>query len=207
MQYTYSTTADIGTISSSNAGDTVDIEVQGLDTNYALTTQTVTLTGQTDATLTTNLIRVFRMKNVGSTDLAGHVYLRTNGSTQTAGVPDTANTVRAMIDNGNNQTEMAVYTVPAGKTAYVRSLDATTAGANKTSNYVVEIFAKPFGQVFQLKKKFAIGDSATSLVQYNYVEPAKYDEKTDIEMRVSITAAGITGASISGGFDLVLVDN
>ena len=207
MSYTYSTTADIDTISSSNAGDTVDVEIQGLDTNNALTVQTVTLTGQTDATLTTALKRVFRMKNVGSTDLVGQVYLRTNGSTQTSGVPDTANTVRAIINDGNNQTLMAIYTVPAGKTAYVRGWYAATAGANKSSNYMIELFARPSGQVFQIKHRSALEDSGTSQIQYTYDEPAKYSAGTDIEMKTSITAAGITGAAIAGGFDIVLIDD
>ena len=56
MQYNYSTSAIIDSIVSSNAGDTQDIEVQGLDTNYALVTQTITITGQTRKALDTSLI-------------------------------------------------------------------------------------------------------------------------------------------------------
>ena len=86
MQYNYSTSAIIDSLVSSNAGDTQNIEVQGLDTNYALVTQTITITGQTRKALDTSLIRVFRLVNVGSTDVAGNVYCYED-TALTAGVP------------------------------------------------------------------------------------------------------------------------
>jgi hypothetical protein len=207
MVYTYSTSADIGTISSSSAGDTVDIEIQGLDTNYDIVTQTVTLTGQADALLPTNLIRVFRMKNIGSTDLVGIIYLRTNGSGQTTGVPNTANTVRAIINNGNNQTLMSIYTIPNGKTGYMRDWYAAQAGANRSSGYKIRLRAMPFGQVFQLKHTSAITENGSSYIQHQYEEPEVFEEKTDIEMTVATTDSPITGADVSAGFDMVLIDN
>lgn len=204
MQYNYSTTADIDSISSSNNSDTVDIEIQGLDTDYALTTQTITLTGQTRAALTTNLIRVFRMKNVGATDLAGNAYCYVN-TALSAGVPSDTTKVRAVIENGNNQTEMALYTVPAGKTAYMRSWFASSAGARKTTNYIVRMRARPFGQVFQLKHRTAISDGKP--YNHPYDEPEKFSEKTDIAMTAQATAVGITEAAVAAGFDIVLIDN
>ena len=48
MQYTYSASADIGILSSSNGGDTQTVEVQGLDSSWNALTQTFTLNGQTD---------------------------------------------------------------------------------------------------------------------------------------------------------------
>ena len=206
MPYTYSATADIDTISSS-AGDTVDIEVQGLDTNWALVTQTKTLTGTTDAELATPLIRVFRMKNVGATALSGTVYLRTNGSAATSGVPDTANTVRAIIGIGNNQTLMAVYTVPAGKTAYMDSFYAGTSGANKTTNYRIKLLARPTGTVFQVKHVSSLAQDGTSHFKHPHYVPKVFAAKTDIEITAQILAAGVTAAGVSSGFDLILVDD
>ena len=206
MQYTYSTTAAIDSISSSNAGDTVDIEIQGLDGNYDLTTQTVTLTGQTRVALSTSLIRVFRLKNVGATDLAGNCYVYEN-TTISGGVPTDTTKVRAMIANGNNQTLMAVYTIPAGYTGYMRDWYCSSSGAKKDSAFVVDLFARPFGQVFQLKHRSAINDNGSTYIQHKYEEPEKFTEKTDIEMRVTIAEASITEASVSGGFDIVLIQN
>lgn len=204
MVYNYSTTAAIDSISSSDAGDTVDIEIQGLDSNYDLVTQTITLNGQNRVALTTNLIRVFRAKNVGSTDLAGHVFVFEN-DTLSSGVPDDPELIRAVIQPENNQTEMAVYTIPNGYTGYMRDWYATTAGASKTTDYIIRVKARPFGQVFQLKHRSAITETGTSTYQHRYEEPEVFAAKTDIEMTAEMTAAGATAAAIAGGFDIVLV--
>lgn len=206
MTYTYSATADIDRIVSSSAADTQDIEIQGLDTNLDLVTQTVTLTGQTGATLSTSLKRVFRMKNVGSVDIAGRVYCYVNVTT-TAGVPDTLTNIRAEIDDGNNQSLMAVYTIPNGKTGYMRSWFASTAGAKKVTNFVIRVKSRPLGQVFQIKHISAISDSASSSINHVYIEPEVFAAGTDIELTAEITEAAITAASVSAGFDLVLVDD
>ena len=206
MTYTFSSTADIDSLSSSDNGDTQDIEVQGLDSSYNLVTQTITLTGQTRKALDTDLIRVFRLKNVGTTDLAGTVYCFVNVET-TGGVPNTLANIRAQVDNGNNQTLMAIYTVPAGKTGYMRNWYASTAGANKSSNYVIRMKARPFGQVFQTKHLSAIADDGSSTALHTYIEPEVFAEKTDIVMSAQMKAVGGTLASVSAGFDIVLVDD
>lgn len=210
MAYTYSSSADIGLISSSDAGDTQDIEIQGLDSNFDLVIQTITLNGQTDVDISAtgvDLIRVFRMVNRGSTDLAGQVYIRTNGSAQTSGVPDTANTVRAIINDGNNQTLMAVYTIPNGKTGYMRDWYASTAGASRSSEYKIRLFARPDGEVFQLKHTSAVSDSGSSTYKHPYEEPEVFQAKTDIELTAEMLVGAATQADIAGGFDIVLVDN
>jgi len=203
MQYVYSTSDDIDSISSSNNGDTQDIEVQGLDINYALVTQTITLTGQTRAALTTNLLRVFRMINVGSTDLAGHVYCYEN-TALTTGTPDDTTKVRAVINNSNNQSLMAIYTIPAGKTGYMRSIFMGAAGARKTSVHNIHLHIRPFGQVFQLKFDTSIIASGTSHISHKYTEPEIILEKSDIKVDVN-TDEDIAG--VSAGFDIVLVNN
>ena len=114
-------------------------------------------------------------------------------------------TVRALIDNGNNQTEMAIYTIPNGKTGYMRSWYASSAGANKSSNYVIKLKARPTGGVFQLKHRMAITDS--SPYQHKYIETPSFAAKTDLIMTAEMLVAGGTEASVSAGFDLVLVDD
>jgi len=207
MSYTYSDSANIDSIISTSGSDTGDIEIQGLNSGYTQVVQTVTLTGQTRAEIPIPLIRVFRLKNVGSSDFVGQVSCYITNSPTSSGVVTASEDVRAQVDNGNNQTLMAIYTIPAGKTGYLRSWYAATAGAGRGSSYIVQLFARPFGQVFQLKHKSAVSDTGTSAYVHDYIDPEVFSEKTDIEMRVTMTANGGTGASVSAGFDIVLVDN
>jgi hypothetical protein len=211
MTYTYSSTADIGLITSSNAGDTQTIEIQGLDSNFDLVTQTITLNGQTDVDISAtgvDLIRAFRMKNTGSTDLAGVVYLRTNGSAQNgSGVPTVANTVRAIINNGDNQTLMSIFTVPNATTGYMRDWYASTAGATRTSEYKLRLRARPVNGVFQIKHVSSISDAGSSTYKHQYIEPEVFQAKTDIELTAEMLTTAATQADIAGGFDIVLVDD
>lgn len=200
--YTYSTTADIDTLSSSSTADTQDIEVQGLDSDYNLIVQTVTLDGQSKVSLTTSLIRVFRLKNVGSADIVGEVYCYVD-STITAGVPNNETDVRAIIEDGNNQTLMAIYTVPAGETGYMRDYYAALIRSADNQSRV-KLFARPFGQVFQLKHQIGLSNRGTSYLQHKFTEPEVFAEKTDI---VLVADAEANDTEVSGGFDIVLVEN
>ena len=203
--YNYSSTADITRISSSSAGDTQVIEIQGLDSNWALTVQNVTLNGQSKVVLGTALRRIFRMKNEGSTDLAGTVFCYVDGAI-TAGVPNSTAGTRAIIRGVNNQTEMAIYTIPLGKTGYLGSWYASSAGASKTTNYRIKMKMRQAGGVFQLKHKMA-WDGGTPY-QHNYhIDEGGLPEKTDIIMTAQALASGVTQAAISAGFDIILVDN
>jgi hypothetical protein len=204
MVYPFSSTADIDRISSSDNSDTQDIEIQGLDSNYDLVTQIKTLTGQTPVALDTSLIRVFRMKNVGTTDCAGYVFCFVDVTT-TGGVPDTPANIRAVIDNGNNQTEMAVYTVPNGKTGYIREIYASTAGGSRATNYSVKLKIRPNGGVFQLKHRRAINDDKD--LEKVFDTPEVASAKSDIIITAQALAASITGSSLSAGFDIILVDD
>lgn len=206
MRYVYSTGADIDTISSESIADTQELKLQGLDLSGALVEQTVTLQGQTKVTLDTPLYRIFRMKNNGTVDNVGHIYCYEDTAT-TLGKPTDTTKVRAVIQPGNNQTLMAVYTIPAGKTGYMRDWYAATAGASKSTNYIIQLRAREPGKVFQLKHVSALADSGSSHIQHDYSEPEKFAAGVDIEMRVEMTAGGASGAAFAAGFDIVLVDD
>jgi len=200
--YTFSTTDDIDTVSSSDNGDTQDIEIQGLDVNWDIVTQVKTLTGQTKVSLDTPLIRVFRMQNIDSTDIAGAVYCYVDGDIS-AGVPDTATDVRAIINNGNNQTLMSIYSIPRGKTGYARSFYAAMA-TKKTSSSIINLKSRVFGSVFRLKNVSSLNTAGTSRFQHTFVEPSVLTAKTDIIMSADTDTNDV---AVGSGFDIVLVDD
>jgi len=205
-----STTADIGILSCAAAG-TQTVEIQGIGSDGALLVQTFTLNGTTDVDLSatgSDYKRVFRIKNTSSTDFGGHVYVRTNGSAQdagTAGVPGDAATIRAMVHSENNQTEMACYTVPVAKTAYMTRLYASTSGGSRATDYTVRLYARPSGGVYQLKYKAAINNS--SALNICYTSTPSYTAETDMVMTATTEETAITGSSIIAGFDLLIVDD
>ncbi len=200
--YTFSTTADITKISSSDVGDIVNIEIQGLDVDFNYVSQTKTLDGQNKVTLDTPLIRTFRMINRGSSDLTGDVYCYVDG-TIAAGVPTTNADIRAIINNGNNQTLMAIYTIPNGKTGYMRSFYASFS-KKQSAISVIELKAKPFNEVFQLKHIITIASTGTSEIQHMFEEPEIFSAKTDILLRGNTSA---NDSGIAAGFVIVLVDD
>ena len=96
MRYIYSTAAIIDSLSSTNIADTQPIEVQGLDANYNIVLQTITLNGQNRVPFTTNLLRVFRMKNVGTVDTLGFVSCYENTAIS-GGFPIDRTKIKAVI--------------------------------------------------------------------------------------------------------------
>lgn len=205
-----STSADIGIMSSDAAG-TQTIEIQGIAGDGTMLTQTFTLNGTTDVDLSatgTDYKRIFRMKNTGTTDLTGHVWLRTNGSAQdvgTPGIPGDAATIRGMIHSENNQTEMAVYTIPAAKTGYIKKFYARTSGGSRTTNYIIRLFARPSGGVYQLKYKSSISDDSGDTQPFTC--PDSFAAGTDIIVTAETTEAAITASQVIAGFNIILVDD
>lgn len=188
--YTYSSSAGTVTVSGTSDDDSAVIEIQGLDTNYNIIIQDVTLDADGNGTASTNLIRVFRARvktpASGQTTNTGLLNINIGGA------------VRAKILAGSGQTLMAVYTVPAGKTAYLLNL---TLYVDKNVDVIYKLIAREIDDGgFQIKGQF--GTFGTPLV-YNYPVPLKLTEKTDIEIQAD------AGNTSGGGaiFDLILVDN
>ena len=111
--YVFPTVASTMVVSSSSASDTaVSVQIFGLDADYNRITEVVALNGTSNVT-TTNVY--WRINNVITTAGAavGTVYVKNAGGT-----------TYAQIAIGNGKTNMSVYTVPAGYTAYMTQFDA-----------------------------------------------------------------------------------
>ena len=205
--YSYLASASVLKVSSSSTADTSagtgarTVEIDGLDTNYDEISETVTLNGQTAVNTTNEYLRINRMviKSAGTGGQnAGVIYAGTG--TVTTGVP--ANKY-ATIAIGDNQTVMALWTVPSGYTAYLLQTDITVATTQNNKYCTVHLVSRPNGEVFQIKDKFV---KAESSVHQAYTIPLNFEEKTDIEVRAIGDSAG-ADIAISAGLDFIYIQN
>lgn len=187
--YSYLTSASTLKVSSSSAADDSagtgvrTVEVFGLDANYNEVSETVTMDGQTGVDTTTEFLRVYRVvarsAGTGGTN-AGDIYL--GSGSISSGVP--ANKY-AKILAGEGQTLMALWTVPAGYTAYI--MKATfSSGTTATNKYAeVRLKVRPENEVFQTKTALTINQAMYSI---EYDVPIKVTEKSDIEVQGQVSS-------------------
>jgi hypothetical protein len=174
------------------------VEIQGLDANYNLVVQNATLgtPSTTVVTLGTALIRCFRMKVSADFVSTSDIRVHNAGETQDY----------AIISTGENQTTMAIYTVPAGKTAYMTNYWAhhNPATDKDPPSNAIKLWARDNANNYESQLKHVVGLPTAGGFQHSFEPYPIYTEKTDLY----ITASPVTKDSdVSAGFDLYLVDN
>jgi hypothetical protein len=198
--YTFLTSSAVLYASSSDGSDTVDINVQGLDADWAVQEQSVTLTGTSQTAISGSWLRVFRAFNEDGTDLAGDVYIAETDDT-TAGVPDTATKIKAKIDLADQQTLMAIYTVPDGYTAYMTRWYVAMA-QSKSSYAIIKLQSRANSGVFRTRRRTGIEAGSTDYQEH--LNPAiPFAAQTDL--KIVVDTVGANDIDISGGFDLILL--
>jgi hypothetical protein len=178
-----------GSTSTVHDGDTV--EIQGLDSDYNLQVETVTISGSS-ATTTNNFKRVFRAKFIAATGFdpnTKRILIQSGGTT----------VAKILEDLG--QTLMSIYTIPAGKTGFLMRLDITAQG---TATGSFKLFARPGGAgSFQLKHVAEV-NGVGGPYQLEYPIPQSFTEKTDIDARMHTFS---NNGRYTCTFDILLVDN
>lgn len=175
--YVFPTVASTMVVSSSSASDTaVTILITGLDAAYGVISESVALNGTSDVPTT----KVFwRINSVVTTvgNAVGTVYVKNAGGT-----------TYAQIAIGSGKTNMSIYTVPAGYTAYLTQFDAfsstsVTSGVYATfralrtsstgvNNIVLQI---PFLNDYSITRQY----------------PLALPEKTDSQWQCKSSGAGL----------------
>ena len=201
----YSDTANIDSMSSSDVDDEQEITIQGLDADYNLVTQTKALTGQTTVELDTPLIRVFRAFNSNGTPTEGNVWIYINGASVTAGVPTVQAEKRLVIKVDAQQTEMCTYTIPAGYTGYFIGGYVSLSRVLASATAIFTSRIRNFEGVFRVASRISCIGSGRSSWDYRYPVPIELPAKTDIELRCEAVASNNTG--VSGGFTILLKEN
>ena len=165
------------------------VTVQGLDGNYNPTQETLNLNGTVAVGGTVSFLRTHRaFIEEGNTNIG-----RINISI--------ASTITCAIEANMGQSQVAFYTVPAGKSAFLTKITATQ---NKNQENSVRLFqrehpdgvTKPFRLVTEVNLY-----GSNIVVPYAY--PIFFTEKTDLEGR---TYTG-SNCKVSMTFDMIIVDN
>jgi hypothetical protein len=204
--YVYPASATVMKISSSSADDAAagtgarTISIAGLDANYNEISETVTLNGQTEVNTVNSYLRITRMFVVtagsGAT-AAGTIYAGVG--TVTSGVPAT---VYGMITLTANQTQMALWTVPAGYTLYLMGnfFSSANSTANAWTNF--QLIQRPLGGVFRIQSSTRTPGNGDFVLDLH--TPLAFAEKTDIEIR-AVASAG--SSNVSAEFEGIYIKN
>lgn len=195
-------------IASSDANDTIlgtgarQILIQGYDADFNNIEEIVDLDGQTPVLTTKLFFGIDRawVETAGSGSMnAGDVYLADDSTSWASGVPATAAAIQAKIGIGYGQTQLAIYTVPAGHSAYITGL-FVTAVSGKTVTWRL-IGHHRVENSFRTHLQGTTTTESPTVIKFSpYI---RITEKTTIHMRGKVNA---TTAAVSMGFDMILVD-
>ena len=200
--YPWPTAAETLNVVSTDADDTSagtgarTVEIEGLNSSWAVITETVSMNGTTNVTTTNSFLRVYRVRVVtaGSTGVNEGTITCTN---------TTSSNVIGQISLGSSgfgQSLMALYTVPAGKTAYLINFDFSSSKDNEHT-FRIMVRDNTVTDAAWNTKEFASARGGFN--DFRKLSIQKYTEKTDLDFQAIASAA----SAASGGFELILIDN
>ena len=182
-------TAGILVAAVANASDNgKTVTVIGLDADYLPTSESFTLSSSATVNGTKIFKRVYRAYITDGSNVGNVSFSR--GGTEVL-----------RITAGKSQTLMAVYTVPAGYTAYIMKGTATCqAGADATG----DMFIRYYGQSsFRVGHSFEVAGVGGQYL-YEFVSPIPIPEKSDIDIRASVRS---NNARVTAAFDIILIES
>jgi hypothetical protein len=169
------------------------LRIQGLDGSYNFAEETVDMDGTTTVTTTQTFLRVFRM----SVETAGSSGNNEGTITVTyTGGSDVAATISA----GNGQTLMALYTIPAGYTGYLLSMNISSGKDQEMNFKFIQRDNSVANAAFQTKQFLDVRGGQTTVI-FNAINVIP--EKSDIY----VSGKGSSTSSASASFDLLLVQD
>jgi len=167
----------------------VKITIVGLDADYNEVSQEITLAGSGTATTTQTFLRVFRAFVSGSQAPTDDVNITNGGTTY------------ARVTLNDNQTLMAVWTVPAGYTAYILKGNLGSGTSNINQYIIARLVSRELGGVFRTQAKVTIQSGEIAL---DFEVPVAFPEKTDIEARALSSGANNL---IFADFEIIYIKN
>ena len=191
--YAYPASAVTMTATSSSGATDEDVEVtiQGLDASYNELSETVTLDASGTATTTGSFLRVYRAFVSGDTASAGNITIANGGTTY------------AYVSSADQQTLMALWTVPAGYTAYLFQIDTTAFTVQNNKVATIRMITRELNGVFRTQQKFDLFEGS---YHQDITCPQPIPEKTDIEFR-AIADSSNADLRVSTTFDIIYIEN
>lgn len=171
--YAFPTTALTMTIVSSSASDTMNVLVSGLDANYDQISETVTLTGTSAVTLSTQFYRINSAVILAGNNV-GNITIANGGVTY------------AFIEAEIGTTQACLYTVPNGYDLYLFRITANSATATGSQYLTIRNALRTSTGRWL---KVAEATFAESQVNYDRQIPFKIAEKTDFQFEAKSSAS------------------
>ena len=189
--YPSSAVAMTATSSSGATDENVEVTIQGLDASYNELSETVTLNASGTATTTGSFLRVYRAFVSSGTASAGNITIANGGTTY------------AYVSAADQQTLMALWTVPAGYTAYLFQIDATAFTVQNNKVATVRMLTREVNGVFRTQNKFDLFEGS---YHQDITCPQPIPEKTDIEFR-AIADSSNADLRVAATFDIIYIEN
>ena len=176
------------------------VTVQGLDTNYNVVEETLSV-NNTEGSV--EFLRVFRafVATAGSILTNDDIIKISTGAGGTGTLLATIGIIGTGTTFGLGQTQLALYTIPAGKTGYLTNWQV--GGGTYNDSITATLLARELDGADVPFRSRDIMDVPGGFHTRNYNVPYRFPEKTDIEVR----AIASTGSVVSSSFDIILVDN
>lgn len=177
------TTAVNGSTVTTDNGKSVTIV--GLDANYNITRDTITISGST-GTGTVEFKRVYR---AFTSDINASQFRVSRGGTEVL-----------RVNIGKSQTLMAIYTIPAGQVGFLMKISATVESDADAS---VDIFRRESSVgAFRISHTAEVSGTGGQYL-YDFTSPPRMPEKTDIDVRATMRS---NNARCTAAFDIILLD-
>lgn len=194
------TFAQVHTLVSTDATDTDsnvgahEVRVEGLDAANLLAEEIVALNGLTPVPTSIAYSTIFRMEVISAGTSDGNV-----GTITATAVSD--GTVTAQINPTNNQTLMAIFTVPINYRCQM--LQYYASGRNHSdADIQVTLYGRPIGGVWTVRNAFGLRTGGSSYVRQPFVTPQHFLSGSDI--RVAAQTISAPSVIVSAGFDVDL---
>jgi hypothetical protein len=202
----FPTTACSALLSSASDGDTASgtgvakVVVIGLDNNWDVLQETVSLDGGIAQFTSGSFLRIYRMygDTLGTAALPG----ATNIGAITA-IIGGSNIAQISADKG--QTLMCWWASPKDTTAYITKTYASVLpAAGATIRAEMQLFVVPTGKARRVRAHWGIQSDGTTHTPLTWEGGNKIGEKTDVYLH---GLPGLTDADMSGGFSVICCAN